>query len=174
VNSGAILLAEDNPDDVLLISMALKKAGFLNRLLVVSDGEQSLDYLKGEGRFADRTQFPFPELVMLDLKMPRLSGFEVLTWLRQQPQGKDLPVIIITTSCYSADITQAYALGASSFLTKPTVFEHFVAEMKALCDCWLTDAGQEERAIVESPAATPPPLQQAGTKTTELGSPSGG
>ena len=170
---GVILLAEDNSDDVLLISMALKKAGSLNRLLVVSDGEQALDYLKGEGRFADRTQFPFPELVMLDLKMPRLSGFEVLTWLRQQPQGKDLPVIIITTSCYSADITQAYALGASSFLTKPTVFEHFVAEMKALCDCWLGDAGGTQRAGAES-AAVPPPVQQADIKTTGLGSASGG
>jgi CheY-like chemotaxis protein len=138
--TGVILVAEDNPDDALLLRMAFGKAGLATPLRLVSDGHQALEYLKGEGVYADRAEFPFPQALLLDLKMPGMGGLEVLEWLRQWPAGKDLPVIVLTSSCYDADITQAYRLGANSFLVKPTDFPQFTAAISQMADCWLRGA----------------------------------
>src|SRR6476646_8435725 len=93
-----ILLVEDQEDDIYLIRKAFKKAGVLNPIHVVRDGEEAIEYLSGEGRFENRAEHPLPELIMLDLKMPRLNGFQVLQWIRQQTDFGAIPVIVLTSS----------------------------------------------------------------------------
>src|ERR1041384_6928520 len=93
-----ILLAEDDPDDVLLAQIALRKARLANPLQIVRDGEEAIAYLQGEGRYADRNRYPLPILLLLDLKMPKVNGFQVLEWLRKQPLLSRLPVAVLTSS----------------------------------------------------------------------------
>jgi CheY-like chemotaxis protein len=129
-----ILLVEDNADDVSLIERALRKAHIENRVQVVNDGDQALGYLNGEGVYADRVAHPLPGLVLLDLKMPRRNGFEVLSWIRSQPELKRLQVVILTGSLEKNDVRRASELGADSFLIKPVTFERLVAIVLALKD----------------------------------------
>jgi len=117
-----ILLVEDEPDDVLLIKRAFEKARILNPIQVVSDGEQAMAYLSGEGKFEDRGKYPVPMLVVLDLKLPRRTGFEVLEWARGRPEIKKIPKVVLTSSKETRDINDAYDLGASSYLVKPVDF----------------------------------------------------
>src|SRR5258705_3815310 len=135
--SGIILLAEDNLDDVLLVRMAFRKAGFDNRIVVVCDGEVAIKYLKGKGPYANRELYPIPQIFLLDLKMPRVSGFEVLAWRQRRAEWKCLPTIVLTSSYAEADVTRAYDLGANSFLTKPADFPEFVRMMKEVIHFWL-------------------------------------
>lgn len=121
-----ILLAEDDPNDVLLIQRAFQKAGLKNALKVVRDGEQALDYLAGRGTYADRERYPFPYLLLLDLKMPGTDGFEVLHWLRGEPEMRRLLVVVLTSSNLQADVDRAYELGANSYLVKPLEFDEMV------------------------------------------------
>ena len=114
-----ILLVEDNEDDVFIMKHALKQAGLANSLQVVTDGQMALDYLEGVGSYADRTRFPLPFVVFLDLKLPYLHGFEVLTWIRKQEALNSLVVIILTSSDEERDHQQASALGARFYLVKP-------------------------------------------------------
>src|SRR5437763_1675459 len=137
---GIILLAEDNLDDVLLVRMAFRKAGFDNRIVVVCDGEVAIQYLLGKGRYADREQFPIPEIFLLDLKMPKVSGFEVLAWRQRRAEWRCLPTIVLTSSCSAADVARAYDLGANSFLTKPADFPEFVTMMKEVIHFWLNNS----------------------------------
>jgi CheY-like chemotaxis protein len=152
-NDGTILLAEDSPDDVVLIRRAFERAGFHNPIQVVPDGEKAIQYLKGEGIYADRQRYPVPQILLLDLKMPSLNGFDVLSWIRQRPEWKCLPIIVITTSFYGADIEQAYELGANSFLTKPAQFDEFVATVKQMGTFWLG------HTILPAPGPFVPPPQ---------------
>jgi CheY-like chemotaxis protein len=122
-----ILLAEDNEDDVILIERAFRKARLLSPLMVVRDGEEAISYLSGFARYSDRTQFPFPDLFLLDLKLPMRDGFEVLRWMKEQPDLKKLPVIVLTQSDRIRDANQAYQLGAYSFLIKGTDFNDTAA-----------------------------------------------
>ena len=138
-NAGTILLAEDNADHALIFLQALKAAGFSNAAHVVTDGEQAIFYLRGEGIYSDRKTYPIPLLLLLDLKMPKLDGFGVLDWLRKQPAPlRDLPVLVLTTSNYEPDIARAYKAGANSFLVKPTDRADCITQMKGLGDFWLT------------------------------------
>jgi len=121
-NRAVILVAEDDENDVFLIKRALHQAQFENPLQVVQTGEDAIAYLKGSPPFGDREKFPIPALVLLDLKMPRKNGFEVLAWIRQQPEYNALAVVVLTSSQESADINRAYALGANSYLVKPANF----------------------------------------------------
>jgi CheY-like chemotaxis protein len=121
-----ILLAEDDPNDVLLIQRAFQKAGFKDALKVVRDGQQAVDYLAGNGSYADRERFPLPYLLLLDLKMPGTDGFEVLQWLRQEPEMRRLLVVVLTSSNLQADVDRAYELGANSYLVKPVEFDQMV------------------------------------------------
>ena len=105
----SILLAEDEQNDVFLIRRAFQKAQLLNPIRVVSDGHEAISYLRGDGKYADREQFPLPTLVLLDLKMPRLGGFDVIAWVRQQPGLKRLPLVVLTSSKEGPDINRAYA-----------------------------------------------------------------
>ena len=130
------LLAEDSQNDVFLMQQAFKKAGLPNPIQVVSDGQEAISYLKGEGRYSDRAQYPLPMAVLLDLKMARMNGFEVLEWVRKQPNLKRVVVIILTASNRSSDADRAYDLGANFYLTKPGKFEDLVDMTKCLHD-WL-------------------------------------
>jgi CheY-like chemotaxis protein len=130
------LLAEDSQNDVFLMQQAFKKAGLPNPIQVVSDGQEAISYLKGEGRYSDRAQYPLPMAVLLDLKMARMNGFEVLEWVRKQPNLKRVVVIILTASNRSSDADRAYDLGANFYLTKPGKFEDLVETTKCLHD-WL-------------------------------------
>ena len=117
------LLAEDSECDVLLVRKAMSQAGMDSPLFVVRDGEEAIAYLNGEGKFADRSEYPMPDLLFLDLAMPKINGFEVLQWIRQQPGLSDLRVIVLTSSQNIHDMKTAYLLGANSFLRKPINFK---------------------------------------------------
>jgi Response regulators consisting of a CheY-like receiver domain and a winged-helix DNA-binding domain len=132
-----VLLCEDDPDDVLLTQIAFEKARLANPLQIVRDGEEAIAYLKGEGRFADRTRFPLPILVLLDLKMPKLDGFHVLQWLRSHSELDRTPVAIMTSSDHDPDISRAYELGADSYLIKPPDAEALLALVQRLRAYWL-------------------------------------
>jgi CheY-like chemotaxis protein len=125
-DSAVILLAEDLEDDVLLIRRAFTKAGVQNPLFVVHDGEEAIQYLQGEGKFANRAEYPLPDLTLLDLKMPRKDGFEVLEWVRQQPTLRGLRIVVLTSSKEIRDVDRAYQLGANSVLVKPAEFTNLV------------------------------------------------
>ena len=136
-NYEVILLAEDNEDHVILTKRAFKMAGLLNPLYNVENGEEAIAYLKGEGKFANRSEYPLPTLLLLDLKMPGKNGFDVLQWLRGQPTLSALRVVVLTTSDEIHDVNRAYQLGANSFLTKPVDFRDFVQLSSAVKGYWL-------------------------------------
>ncbi len=132
-----ILLAEDNPDDVLLTQRAFKKSNILNELVVVKDGEETLNYLFAEGKYKNRDKNIMPELVLLDLKMPKLDGLQVLERIRKNPRTKLLPVVILTTSKEESDVVKSYCLGANSYISKPVDFDQFIDAVKQLGLYWL-------------------------------------
>lgn len=130
-----ILVAEDNTDDVTLLRHAFKRAGLTHQLQVVSDGSEALEYLNGENAYADRSQHPFPDILLLDLNMPRMNGFEVLEQLRQNPRYKLLVIHVLTASSRDADVRRVYNLGANSYVLKPSRVDELVAFSNAL-DEW--------------------------------------
>ena len=132
-----VLLVEDSSDDVLLIQRAFRQAKIANPLHILSDGEASLAYLSSQEPYIDRAQHPLPILILLDLKLPRKSGLEVLAWLRAQPLLKRLPVVVLTSSAEQPDIAKAYDLGANSYLTKPVQFNDLLEMVKTLGLYWL-------------------------------------
>jgi CheY-like chemotaxis protein len=133
-----ILLAEDNENDVLMFRRAFKDFNVGTVVQVVNDGEQALEYLKGEGKYANRDEYPLPTLLLLDLKMPRLNGFEVLEWIRNERSLRGLLVVVLTTSGRIIDVNRAYQLGANSFLTKPLDLSEFRVMVDSLRKYWLT------------------------------------
>ena len=135
--TSAILLVEDEENDVFFMQEALKKAGVLNPIRVASDGQQAIDYLKGAGKFANREEFPLPCLVLLDLKLPYVMGLDVLKWIRQQPR---LPAIVVILSSSKAeeDVVTAYRLGANGYLVKPPDSGKLLDMAKSIKDFWLT------------------------------------
>ena len=132
-----ILQVEDDPNDVILLQHALSKVGVANPIQVAGDGQQAIDYLQGAGKFADRTKFPYPCLVLMDLKLPFVTGLDVLRWIRQQP-GTVLTVLMLTASGSEAEIVEAYRLGANAFLTKPSEASKLEEMVRAIKDFWLT------------------------------------
>jgi CheY-like chemotaxis protein len=143
-----ILLVEDNPRDVELIQRAFRQARMANPIKVVRDGAEAMEYLSGEGIYADRAEYPLPFLVLLDLNLPRVSGFEVLQWIRTQSALTKLNVVILTSSKESIDTERAYALGANSYLNKPGNFEQLVMLMNSLELQW---------AVIDQIPGMPPP-----------------
>ena len=125
---GHILVAEDDPTDAYFFERAFRRAGLPVTLHFVRDGQEAIDYLQGEGQFADRTRHPLPQLLLLDLKMPRLDGFDVLEWVRKQPGMGGVLIVIFSSSEEPRDMNRAYGLGANSYLVKP----HSMAELTAL------------------------------------------
>lgn len=137
LSSMSVLLVEDNPDDVALIQRAFRKANIANPLRVVTDGEEAVAYLAGRGEYADRARHPLPVLVLLDLKLPKRSGHEVLAWLRSQEGLRRLPVAVLTSSREAADVNRAYDLGANAYLQKPVGFEALHELVRTLNLFWL-------------------------------------
>jgi CheY-like chemotaxis protein len=136
-DQAVILLAEDREDDVLLVRRTFRKSFISNPLHVVRDGEEAIEYLSGEGKYSNRAEFPLPVLLLLDLKMPRKDGFEVIKWVREQPGLRSLPIVVLTSSEDMRDVNVAYKLGANSFLVKPMEFEDFKAMTNFLSQYWL-------------------------------------
>lgn len=132
-----ILLVEDRADDIFLVQKALAKAKVPNPFLVVRDGEEALAYLNGVGKYSNRSEFPLPDIMLLDLKLPRMDGFEVLSAVRSQPSFKALRIIVLTSSQDLQDVNRAYDLGANSFLVKPLEFENYPAMLRTLASFWL-------------------------------------
>jgi CheY-like chemotaxis protein len=145
VQEATILLVEDDPNDVLLMKRALNRARLANPLKVVNDGEDAIRYLSGEGEYANREEYPFPLLVLLDLKMPRKSGFEVLQWIRSNAHLKDLSVVVLTSSEEQPNVHKAFELGANSYLIKPTQFDDLVQMMLRLQGYWILVNKKSER-----------------------------
>lgn len=127
-----ILLVDDNPHDVVLIRLAFRKVGIIDTIHLVKDGAEAMRYINGEGSYGERHQFPLPTLVLLDLKMPQTSGFEVLRWIREQDHLAHVVVVVMSGSKNDADIEKAYALGTNRYLVKPTKFEELVRLMETL------------------------------------------
>ena len=132
-----ILLVEDDPNDVFLIQRAFRRANIVNPVQVVQDGEAAVLYLSSQEPYADRDRYPLPILMLLDLKLPRLSGLEVLEWLRQQPELRRLLVVVLTSSRENADVNRAYDLGANSYLVKPVAFDGLLEMVRTLNQYWL-------------------------------------
>ena len=118
-----ILLVEDGEDDRFLFIQAAKRAGLSNPVRVTEDGREAIGYLSGEFFYADRERFPLPRILMLDLKLPRTTGWEVLEWVRGRREFAELLVVVLTSSENIADMQKAYQMGANSFLTKPCIAE---------------------------------------------------
>jgi CheY-like chemotaxis protein len=132
-----VLYVEDSPDDFALFKLASRKCGTPFSLQHAADGEQAIAYLSGAETYANREDFPFPDLVLLDLRMPRLDGFEVLHWIRSNPATKILPVVVLAGSSFRADIRRALELGASSYAAKPAKFEELEVLIDQIADVWL-------------------------------------
>jgi len=133
-----LLLVEDSEDDVILMKRSFARADIHFDLHVVQDGDQAVEYLSGKGAFADRTKNPLPTLVLLDVKLPRRNGLEVLSWIRSQPHLRGLPVVMLTSSSEPEDIDRAYGSGANSYLVKPINFEQLDKMLPLLMQYWLS------------------------------------
>jgi CheY-like chemotaxis protein len=131
-----ILVVEDNADEVLLMQRAFKRAGLDISVRFVVNGDEAIDYLSGLERFRDRAAFPEPDLVIMDLKMPRKSGFELLEWFRNLQEGALIPVVVLTSSSRDSDVERAYNLGANSYFIKPTNFDEFRRTIRILYEYW--------------------------------------
>jgi two-component system response regulator len=132
-----ILLVEDNPDDVALTLRAFKKNNIVNDVIVASDGQAALDWLFGEGEFAGRDATVQPAFVLLDLKLPKVDGLEVLRALRADPRTRLLRVVVLTTSREEQDVVESYSLGANSYIRKPVDFDEFLRVVGQLGLYWL-------------------------------------
>jgi CheY-like chemotaxis protein len=142
---GHILVAEDDPTDAYFFERAFRRAGLPVTLHFVQDGQEVLDYLQGTGAFADRARHPLPQLVLLDLHMPRRDGFEVLERVRQQPQLTDLPIIMFSSSAEPRDQRRALHMGAKEYLVKPHSMEELMALVGRFKKHWLEAEGHNHR-----------------------------
>jgi two-component system response regulator len=132
-----ILLVEDNPQDAELTTRALKKNNLANRLITVEDGAQALDFIFCRGKYATRDNGHSPKVILLDLKLPKVSGLDVLRALKQDEKTRAIPVVIVTSSREDPDIKTAYALGANSYVVKPVEFDAFAESVSSLGLYWL-------------------------------------
>lgn len=132
-----ILLVEDNPDHVLIIQRGLKANSIINDVHVVEDGQEALNYLHHQGKYADPQTAPRPGLILLDIKLPKVDGFEVLRRIKQDPTLKAIPVIMLTSSEQEVDIAKSYLSGANSYITKPIQFTEFIEKVKKLELYWV-------------------------------------
>jgi len=143
-----ILYAEDEENDVFFLERAFKLVGSPHTLKAVPDGAQALEYLAGEGIFSDRTRHPFPDLILLDINMPKKSGFEVLKWVRSQSRYKLLPTLILTSSSRPEDMENASQLGADAYLLKPSDPLKLLEVVRSLQEHWLSQPAIASEALV--------------------------
>lgn len=131
-----LLVVEDEEGDYHLIEMALKETKFPTRVRWVRDGVEAMQYLRGEEQFSNRREFPLPDVMILDLKMPRMGGFEVIDWLRRTPSYRTLPVLVMSSSTLPEDLQRAADLGATTYFAKPHSFEDFVDLLQHIAGYW--------------------------------------
>lgn len=131
-----MLVAEDDENDSFLLGRAFKKIGITMPVHVCRDGAQAISYLRGEGEFADRAKFPFPRVLITDLKMPKCSGFDLLRWLQEHPECNMIPKMVLSASAEAKDVILAYQLGANAYFKKPATFEKLVEIIKTAHDFW--------------------------------------
>ncbi|MCK5152431.1 MAG: response regulator [Candidatus Thorarchaeota archaeon] len=137
MDEGIILLVEDNEDDIVLTQRALKRANILNEVIVVRDGIEALEYLRCEGKYADRSNKKPIVVVLLDLNMPRMGGLDCLKEMRNDSNLRVLPVVILTSSREDRDVVESYEIGANSYIQKPVDFDQFVKAIQTLGLYWL-------------------------------------
>src|SRR6266850_2893614 len=131
-----ILVAEDDPNDVMLLELAIRKNGITSPVKVVRDGEEAIEYLEGKGQYADRQKYPFPNIIISDVKMPRRDGLEVIEWVRQHPKCSAVPIVMLSGSRIEHDVVKAYKLGANSYFTKPTTLDELTELIRLAFDYW--------------------------------------
>ncbi len=131
-----LLLVEDNPDDILIIQRAVKEAKIINKMWVVRDGQEAVDFLKHQDKFQDETSSPRPGLILLDINIPKINGLDVLQMIKQDPNLKRIPTVILTVSRRDEDIIKGYNYGCNSFVQKPLEFEKFVEAVKQIGIYW--------------------------------------
>lgn len=133
----SVLLVEDNEDDALMMRMACQRTGIPHTLQTVTDGDAAVNYLLGKGTYADRTKYPLPDLIFLDIKLPKRNGHEVLEWIRSRMEFKGLPVVMLTSSSEPKDVSRAYSLGVTSYLRKMAGPAEFGQAVRVILKYWL-------------------------------------
>ncbi len=140
-----VLLVEDDLNDIFLVKRAFKLARINNPLQVVTDGEEAINYLRGEGKFADRETYPLPKLIVMDIRMPRCSGFEVLEWVKGSGRPlRRIPVVIVSSSDDANDINRAYELGANAYMVKPVDFKEVEHLFQSITHYWGLECAKPE------------------------------
>jgi len=162
-----ILIAEDREDDILLIQKAFERAKLTTAFQIVRDGEETIAYLSGSGKYSNRDEYPLPWLVLMDLKMPRVDGFEVLKWVRKVSGLKSLIVVVLTSSEQLRDVNKAYELGANSFMVKQQDFENATALAELIHQYWLNHnrfpaTTRQSEQKISGPSQPVPPNSKAG------------
>ena len=135
-----ILLVEDDENDAMLLRMAFERNGIANPVQWARDGLEAVAYLNGDGIYADRVKYPFPEVLLVDLKMPRMTGLELLAWINEHPEFKVIPTIVMTSSKQELDIESAYRLGANTYMTKPIAFDDLAKMVNLTHAYWAMSA----------------------------------
>lgn len=131
-----LLMVDDSPDDIFFVQKALEESGVGQFFHAVSDGKEAIAYLRAEGKFADRQKYPFPNVLLLDLKMPGMNGFDILRWLQNHPECKVIPSIAFSSSYLESDVHQVYVLGGNAFIAKPTRFNELVDLIQTTYKFW--------------------------------------
>ncbi len=142
-----ILVVDDDPNDIFFLRRAFEKSGFNDPLLAVSEGQEAVEYLSGMPPFTDRGQYPLPNLLLLDLKMPRMDGFDFLAWFKDSPLSKQLPVVVLTSSSEEDDMAKARSLGARAYNVKPSNFDGLLRLVKQLHSQWVPPASQNGQRL---------------------------
>jgi CheY-like chemotaxis protein len=145
-----ILLVEDEENDAMLVEMAFRKNNISNPVQWTRDGVEAIAYLNGDGIYADRERYPFPEVLILDLKMPRMSGLELLAWVREHPEYRVIPTIIMTSSRQDPDVEKAYNLGANTYMIKPSSFGELAKMVKLAHEYWAVSVKPRTRQTKRS------------------------
>jgi CheY-like chemotaxis protein len=149
-NEMTVLLVEDDLNDIFLVKRAFKRANLANPLQVVTDGCEAVQYLIGEGKYADRRQYPMPHLIVMDIKMPRKTGLEVLEWIKKDGFLKRISVVIVSSSDQPSDINRAYELGANAYMVKPVDFQAVQDLFQSIIRYWGIECAKPELEVEQT------------------------